>query len=169
MEYQKTYDAAIATPLSIEDVTAGEIFWGATRALITGTAILAIAAAFHLVSSPWALVIPALAFLEGIMFASIAISFTSLVPAIHTFNYYFTFFVTPMFFFGGVFFPLSSFPELVQALSWIAPLTPVVHLTRALINGEFHAQLLWALALIFIITALFFSISLRTMRRRLIR
>jgi lipooligosaccharide transport system permease protein len=167
MEYQKTYDAIIATPLNIEDVIAGEIFWGATRSFMTGTVILAIAAAFRLVPSPWASVIPVLAFLEGIMFASIAILFTSFVPAIYSFNYYFTLFITPMFFFSGVFFPLSSFPEIVQTLSWVAPLTPVVHLTRALINGEFHLDLLWALALIIVLTALFFSISLVTMRRRL--
>jgi len=167
MEYQKTHDAILATPLSVEDITAGEIFWGATRSFMTGTVILAIAAAFQLVLSPWAALIPILAFWAGIMFASIALLFTSIVPSIYSFNYYFTLFITPMFFFSGVFFPLSSFPEVVQNLSWIAPLTPVVHLSRALISGEFHGNILWALALIIALTALFFSISLVTMRRRL--
>ena len=167
MEYQKTFDAIIATPLSVEDVIAGEIFWGATRSLMTGTIILIIAAAFQLVHSPWALLIPAVCFLEGIMFASIAILFTSIAPAIYSFNYYFTLFITPMFFFSGVFFPLSSFPQIVQTLSWIIPLTPVVHLTRALVSGELHLGLLWALGLIIVITLVFFSLSLVTMRRRL--
>ncbi len=167
MEYQKTYDAIIATPLSIEDVAAGEIFWGATRALMTGTAILAIAAAFQLVHSPWALLIPLLAFSEGILFASIAMLFTSIVPAIYSFNYYFTLFVTPMFFFSGVFFPLSSFPEIVQRLSLILPLTPVVRLSRALVNGDLQLDLLWSLAIIVVLALLFFFISLVTMRRRL--
>ncbi len=167
MEYQKTHDAIIATPLNVEDVTAGEIFWGATRSLMTGTVILVIATAFQLVHSPWAILIPIIAFLEGIMFASIAILFTSIVPAIYSFNYYFTLFITPMFLFSGVFFPLTSFPEIVQTVSWVLPLTPVVHLTRALFNGEFQPYLLWALALIIILTAIFFSVSLITMRRRL--
>ncbi len=167
MEYQKTYDAIIATPLNVEDVTAGEIFWGATRSLMTGTVILVIAAAFQLVPSPWAALIPILSFLQGIMFASIAMLFTSIVPAIYSFNYYFTLFITPMFLFSGVFFPLSSFPEIVQALSWVLPLTPAVRLTRALVSGEFQPDLLWALALIIVLAVLFFSISLVTMRRRL--
>jgi len=167
MEYQKTYDAILATPLNVEDIVAGEIFWGATRSFMTGTIILIIAAAFQLVSSPWALFIPALVFLEGILFASIAILVTSVVPAIYTFNYYFTLFITPMFFFSGVFFPLSSFPEIVQTLSWIVPLTPVVQLTRALIIGELYPGLLWALAIIIVEAAIFFRISLVTMRRRL--
>jgi len=167
MEYQKTYDAIISTPLNVEDVIAGEIFWGATRSLMTGTIILIIATAFQLAPSPWALFIPIIAFMEGIMFASIAMLFTSIVPTIYSFNYYFTLFITPMFFFSGVFFPLSSFPEIVQTLSWILPLTPVVHLTRALFNGEFYPELIWAVALIIALTALFFSISLVAMRRRL--
>jgi len=167
MEHQRTYDAIIATPLSVEDVVAGEIFWGATRSLITGSVILVVATVFQLVSSPWALLIPLLSFLAGIMFSSIAILFTSLVPSFYSFNYFFTLFITPMFFFSGVFFPLSSFPEIVQTISWIAPLTPVVHLTRALFWGEFHLNLLLALALIIVLTFFFFSISLVTMKRRL--
>jgi lipooligosaccharide transport system permease protein len=167
MEERKTYDAIIATPLNVEDVIAGEILWGATRAVITGSVILAVAAAFQLVHSPWALLIPAVSFLGGIMFASIAILFTSLVPSFYSFNYFFTLFITPMFFFSGVFFPLSSFPDIVQTISWIAPLTPVVRLSRALFLGEFHPDLLLALAIIIVLTVLFFSISMVTMRRRL--
>ncbi len=167
MEYQNTYDAILATPLNVEDIIAGEIFWGATRSLLTGSIILAIAAAFQLVHSPWALLIPVVSLLEGIMFASIALFFTSIAPAIYSFNYFFTLFITPMFFLSGVFFPLTSFPPILQTLAWIAPLTPVVHLTRALFQGEFQLNLLLALAIIIILSIIFFSISLVTMRRRL--
>jgi lipooligosaccharide transport system permease protein len=168
MEYQRTYDAIIVTPLNIEDVTAGEIFWGATRSLLTGSFILAIVAAFQLVHSPWALLILPVSFLAGIMFSAIAVLYSSLAPSIYSFNYYFSLFITPVFFFSGVFFPLSSFPEIVQRLSWIAPLTPVVQLNRALINGTLTADLLLALAYIIGLAIAFFAISLKTMRRRLI-
>ncbi len=167
MEERKTYDSIVATPLNVEDVIAGEIFWGATRSFITGSVILAVAAAFQLVHSPWALLIPILSFLGGVLFASIAILFTSLVPSFYSFNYYFTLFITPMFFFSGVFFPLSSFPKIVQTISWIIPLTPVVNIARALVRGELHLNLLVALAIIIVLTIIFFSISLVTMRRRL--
>ena len=168
MEHQRTYDAIIVTPLNIEDVTAGEIFWGATRSLLTGSFILAIAAAFQLVHSPWALLILPVSFLAGIMFSAIAVLYSSLAPSIYSFNYYFSLFITPVFFFSGVFFPLSSFPEIVQKLSWIAPLTPVVQLNRALISGTLTTDLLLALAYIIGLAIAFFAISLKTMRRRLI-
>jgi len=168
MKVQKTYDAIIATPLNIEDVAAGEVFWGATRALLTSCCILAVAAGFGLVHSPWAILVVPLSLLSGIMFASMALFFTSLAPSIYSFNYYFTLFMTPMFFFSGVFFPLDSFPPLVQHLSWIAPLTPVANLARALMTGDLGAGAWWGLAIIAGITAVFFPLSLYTMRRRLL-
>ncbi len=167
MEYQYTFDAVLATPLNVEDITAGEIFWGATRALMTGTLILIIAAAFQLVPSPWALLVLPVIFLEGLMFSSVALFYTSVVPAIYTFNYYFTLFITPQFLLSGVFFPIDAFPEIVQKLSWIAPLTPVVRLSRALFNGQFDASLLLALGLIIAWAAVFFGLALVTMRKRL--
>lgn len=167
MERQRTFDAIIATPLNVEDVIAGEIFWGATRSFMTGCVILAIAAVFRLVPSPWALLTPVVTFTGGIMFSAIAMFFTSIIPSFYSFNYYFSLFITPMFFFSGVFFPLSQFPRLVQDLSWILPLTPVVYLARALVDGQFHLNLLLAVAIIIGYTITFFSISLVTMRRRI--
>jgi lipooligosaccharide transport system permease protein len=167
MEYQNTYDAILTTPLNVEDIIAGEIFWGATRSFMTGTVILLIALAFQLIPSPWAVLIPAVAFLEGVMFASISLFYTSLVPAIYTFNYYFTLFITPMFFLSGVFFPLENFPDIVQRLAWAVPLTSVVHLNRALFQGELSPSMLLALGIMIVVGAVFFSLVLVTMRRRL--
>jgi lipooligosaccharide transport system permease protein len=167
MEHHYTFDAILATPLNVEDITAGEIFWGATRSLITGCIILAIAAAFQLVTSPWALLIPLVAGLSGLMFASIALFVTSIVPAIYTFNFFFTLFITPMFLLSGIFFPLTRFPEVVQSLSWIAPLTPVARLARGLFQGEFKLDMLLALGIIIVWTVAFFAITLVTLRRRL--
>ncbi len=167
MEHQYTFDAILATPLSVEDITAGEIFWGATRATMTGTLILAVAAAFGLVPSPWAALVPVVALLEGVMFAAISIFFTSIVPSIYSFNYYFTLAISPMFFLAGVFFPLDSFPVIVQRLSLVAPLTPAVNVNRALFRGEYSNDILVSLAIIIGYAAVFFGISLVTMRRRL--
>ncbi len=167
MEERRTFDAIIATPLNVEDVVAGEIFWGATRGLMTGVVILVIAAAFQLVHSPWVVLVPVLSFMQGVMFAAIAVFFTSLVPSFYTFNHLFTLFITPMFFFSGVFFPLSQFPEIVQNLSWIAPLTPVVVLMRGLFLGEFGVLHLVAVLYIVAVSAVFFALALVMMRRRL--
>ncbi len=169
MEYQKTYDAIITTPLNIEDIVGGEILWGATRSLITASVVLLVISAFGLVSSPWALLALPLAVISGLMFASIALFFTSVAPAVYSFNYFFTLFITPMFFFSGIFFPLDGFPEIVQKLAWIAPLTPVADLTRAVISGQPGDGSWWGLAIIMGYTAVFFPLALSRMKRRLLK
>jgi lipooligosaccharide transport system permease protein len=169
MKHQRTFDAIIATPVNIEDVVAGEIFWGATRSLLTTLAILIVIAAFGLVHSFWALLTIPLSVAAGLMFSSIALAVTSVSPSIYTFNYFFTLFITPMFFFSGVFFPLDAFSPTVQKLCWISPLTPVADLARALVSGHPAEGAWWGLAIIFGLTAIFFSLALVMMRRRLLK
>ncbi|MDO8491890.1 MAG: ABC transporter permease [Dehalococcoidia bacterium] len=169
MHHQRTFDAIIATPLNIEDVIAGEIFWAATRSLITTCAILIVIAAFGLITSPWAILTPLLGVLGGLMFGAISMAVTSIVPSIYSYNYFFTLFTTPMFFFSGVFFPLSSLPEVVQKAAWFLPLTPMVNMTRALVQGRFHPGLLLELLYVLAVTLVFFLLSLYGMRKRLIK
>jgi lipooligosaccharide transport system permease protein len=170
MEHQKTYDAIIVTPVSIEDVIAGEIFWAATRALMTACIILMVSLAFFNVGlSPLTAIVPLVTVLEGLLFGSMAMAFTSITPSITAYNYFFTLFLTPMFFFCGVFFPLSDMPVVVQHIAWFLPLTPLVNLDRALISGQLTPDLLIGLAYILGLIAFFFILSLITMRRRLIK
>ena len=66
MYFQKTFDAIVATPVSVEEVVAGELLWGATRATINTTIVLAVVAAFGLISSPLFLLVIPLAFFGGL-------------------------------------------------------------------------------------------------------
>jgi len=170
MYFQKTFDAIIATPVSVEEVIAGELLWGATRATINSTTVLAVVAAFGLISSPLFLLVPLLAFLGGLMFGSIAMCFTAIASDIDFFNYPAFLFVTPMFLLSGTFFPLSTFPSVVQTGAQIfLPLTHVVNLTRGLILGNVETSLLISLAWIAVGTLVFFVLSINLMKKRLIR
>jgi len=169
MEVQRTFEAIIATPLEVEDVIAGEIVWGATRALVSALGMLVVLAAFGQVTSPWAVLVPVVALVTGFTFASLSMVFTAIVPSINSFNYYFTLFITPMFFFSGVFFPLSGLPQAVQWLAWALPLTHAVSLARAALQGAAHWGLLVDIAWLAVLAAGTFWLALRLMRRRLIK
>ena len=170
MYFQKTFDAIIATPVSVEEVIAGELIWGATRATMNSTIVLAVIAAFGLVSSPLFLLVPLLAFLGGLLFSSIAMCFTAVAPNIDFFNYPAFLFVTPMFLLSGTFFPLSALPSVVQTVAHIfLPLTHVVGITRGLVLGSVEASLLLSLVWILVGTFIFFVLSINLMKKRLIR
>ena len=66
MDSQKTFDAIISTPASIDDVTTGEIFWGATRGFISICYIFVMVLVLGTIDSPLALLIFPLSFLPGL-------------------------------------------------------------------------------------------------------
>jgi lipooligosaccharide transport system permease protein len=184
MYFQKTFDAIVATPISIEEVVAGELLWGATRATINSTIVLAVIgiSSFFtpqpLITSPLFLLIPIIAFFGGLMLSSIAMCFTAISPNIDFFNYPIFLLITPMLFLSGTFFPLSSLPQTAQNLAITTlPLTHIVNLTRSALTGttetliELNTQTLIPISTLWITitTIIFFIVSINIMKKRLIR
>ena len=178
MYYQKTFDAIIATPVSVEEVVAGDLLWGATRATINATIVLAVISIFGLISSPLFLLVIPIAFFGGLMFASIAMCFTAAAPNIDFFNFPTFLFVTPMFFLSDTFFPLSSpsLPRSVQLASLaVLPLTNIINIVREVVSN--HVDLILRLSLpmqllistlwIIAVAVFFFIVSINLMKKRL--
>ena len=174
MYYQKTFDAIVATPVSVEEVVAGELLWGATRSTFNATIVLAVIAIFGLIKSPLFLLVVPLAFFGGLLFGSIAMCFTAAAPNIDFFNFPSFLFLTPMFFLSGTFFPLTSVPLQVAAMA-VLPLTHVVNITRAVVSGHVTSilglntgmLLLISLAWIIAVGLFFFIVSINLMKKRL--
>ena len=169
MYYQKSFDAMIATPLSIEDVIAGELLWGATRSLLYVIIMLPVLGIFGVISLPLSLLAIPLAFLGGFMFAGIAMCFTAITPSIDTLNYPSFLLITPMALFSGTFFPITLLPALFQYIALaILPLTHLVAIMRMFtlpaLSGILVLHLIWML----IVTAIFCIIAINLMRKRLI-
>lgn len=169
MENQRTFDAIVATPVSIEDVITGEILWGATRGLISATYILVIISVWGLVDSPLAVLVLLVAVLPGIMFASISLSYTSVAWSISSLNYFFAVFITPMFWLGGVFFPIERLPGWAQDAAWFIPATHVVDVYRGLTSGNMEWSHLGDVAWMVVVAAMFYTLALFSMRRRLVK
>ena len=175
MYFQKTFDAIVATPVSVEEVVAGELLWGATRATINTTIVLSVVAVFGLISTPLFLLVIPLAFFGGLMFASMAMCFTSVAPNIDFFNFPSFLFLTPMFFLCGTFFPLTSLPTAAQGVAMALPLTHVVNIVRGLVSGHLEPILglnplvLILVSLVWIIAVglFFFVLSINLMKKRL--
>jgi lipooligosaccharide transport system permease protein len=132
---QRTYEAILATPLEIDDVIAGEMLWCGTKSLISGVAILAVAAAIGVVDGWQALWVLPIVFLTGLCFAGPAIMMSAIAGSYDFFNYYFVLALTPMLLVSGVFYPIETLPEVVQTVVQILPLPHAVALTRPLMAG----------------------------------
>lgn len=133
---QRTYDAILATPLEIQDVLAGELLWAATKCVISGAGILAVAALLGAVHAATALWVMPVLFLTGLCFSGLGLLVTTFAKSYDYFSYYFTLVVTPMFILSGVFYPVTSLPPLLQSLVQTLPLVHAVDLVRPLAAGR---------------------------------
>jgi lipooligosaccharide transport system permease protein len=169
MFYQKTFDAMLATPLTLEEIITGEILWGATKSGIAAALMMAVLVPFGLLSYPAALLLLPLALLGGLAFGAAGMICTGIMPNIETFNLPVFLFITPMFLLSGTFFPLENLPAWAQVAAWTLPLTHLTAVARATGLGHFSAGLLWSLAYLAAWTAVCYPLALRVMRRRLIK
>lgn len=169
MIYLKTYDAVIATPVSIEEVIVGDILWGATKAMLSGTMMFVVVALFGLVHSFWSILIPLLIFVVGFHFASLAMVVTATSPNFDYFNYFFELVITPLFFFSGIFFPLNQLPNWIGVMAKFFPLTHAVELSRALVLGHTPTHPIINSAMLVLPSVVLFYLSISLMKKRIIK
>lgn len=171
MIHEKLYDSLIVTPLSAEDVVAGDILWAATRGLISGFLMLIVAFLLGVpIPSFFAFfVISLLLIIVGILFASLALIITAFAPNFDFFSYYSELVISPMFFFSGVFFPLDRMPEAVKIIAQFFPLTHAVEISRAIFRGQIGANLAGHFLILIIPTVIAFYLGIFFMKKRLIK
>jgi lipooligosaccharide transport system permease protein len=150
MYFARTYEAVTATPVTIADAMAGEILWGITRGTIYGSAFAAVMTVFGLFGHWTAVLVLPLIVLTAWLFAAMGLLYTSLIRVIDLYSFYYTLWLTPLFLFSGIFFPLSTLPEWARAVAWATPLYHCVNLMKAAAHGSWSASswldLLWVLA-----------------------
>ncbi len=168
MHYQKTFDAILATPVGIYDLVLGELLWGATKSIIYGTIIICVISVAGLVDSWMVLLTIPFIFLSGMLFSEISVIAAATVPGIDSFNYFYTLFMTPLFLFSGIFFPLDGLPEIVRDLAFFNPLYHMVEIMRAFSAGLIASappHILWLITASLLLSRLPF----RLLKRRIIK
>ncbi len=167
IHFEKAYDGILTTPVGPDDIVVGELLWAMTRSLIYGGGFFIVAALFGLAPFPDALAAVLVIPLAGVLFASIGMAFTIRIPNIDLFSFYFTLFLTPMFLFSDVFFPIRE--RLPGAWLYLAEALPLLHpvrLGRAAFQGEYTWLAVWDAAYILVVSAGLLLLARRGMRNR---
>jgi len=169
MQVQRTWDAILNAPISLDDLVLAELVWAASKSFLSGTAILAVIWALGLATSPLSLWVLPLIFLVGLSFGGLGLIVTALAPSYDFFMYYFTLFVTPMALLSGVFFPVDQLPAAFQMISTALPLSHAVQLARPLLLGQVPQDILLHVVALALYALAGFYLALVLARRRLLK
>lgn len=165
----RTYESVISTPVSLADLVFGELLWGMTKSLISCSIMLVVMLFFNLYTpGTGTIAIIITVALTGFLFSSAALCFSAVSPSYEFFNYFFTLFISPMFFLSGIFFPLDNFPQAVKWASMTMPATHSVIIIRWLFHGGAGNGLLEALLFLIVASAILSLLAVRLVRKRIV-
>ncbi|HWC14719.1 MAG TPA: ABC transporter permease [Actinomycetota bacterium] len=167
-KWNRTYHAALATPIRIPDLVSGTIYWIAVRTLMA-CAAFALVAGLMGAAPPvrMFLAIPP-AVLTGIAFATPLMAFTASTDKETRLSTILRFAIMPMFLFSGTFFPVEELPAWLQPVAYATPLWHGVDLCRALAL-DVPARMPWVIHVAYLLAwaGIGWALAARRFRKRL--
>jgi lipooligosaccharide transport system permease protein len=116
-----------------------------------------------LILSPWGILAIPAALLVAFGFAAVGMGITSYMKNFQQLNRI-NFILLPMFMFSGTFYPLSVYPEPIQALVQMLPLWHAVELIRGLTLGAIGVDMLWHV--LYFVVMIVLGLTFTTIRLR---
>ena len=172
LNWQRTFHAMYATPLSPRDIALGNLAWMAIRLGMIATVFTVVIVAFGAAHSPLVVLSIPVAVLTGMAFGAPIAAYSATQRTPNKFNVIFRFGITPLFLFSGTFFPIESLPNFLQPVAWLSPLWHGVDLARGLVLGTLGqnpgVMLVHVIVLAAIVVVSTWA-AVQTIERRLVR
>ncbi len=169
LNYAKTYEGVLATPMGITEIALGELIWALMRAALYALAMFVIMLFAGLILSPWGLLMVPAALLVAGAFAAAGLAGTSYLRTVNDFDVPMGLIVMPMFLFSGTFFPVSAYPWFIQVFMQATPLYHAINLIRGLSIGLVGWAQVWDFTYLVVFFAVCLWIAMRQMERKLIK
>ena len=169
MHVQKTWDAILHTPLSVDDLLLGELVWAASKATFTALCILLMIWALDISREPLSLLVLPVAMFIALVFAAMALIVNAVARSYDLLSNYFTVVVMPLVFLSGVYFPLAQLPDWLRVIAQWLPMTAAVDLVRPLALGRWPANGVRDVVLLAAWGTVCYFIALVLTRRRLLK
>lgn len=141
LNYNKTFESILATPMSAADVALGELGWALIRGGLYAIGFLVVMVVLGLAVSPWLLLTLPAALLVGFAFAAVGMAATSFMRTWQDFDLI-QLVILPLFLFSGTFYPIEAYPEALRVVVQLTPLYHGVDLIRSLAVGHVEAGIL---------------------------
>jgi lipooligosaccharide transport system permease protein len=168
LNYAKTYDAVLATPLGVGDIVLGEMAWSLVRGALYAAGFALVMALLGLLASPWAaLAVPA-AVLVSFAFAGVGAAATTFMRSWQDFDLV-NLALIPLFLFSATFYPITVYPEPLRSLVGLSPLYHGVDLLRSLTTGSVGPSALVDVAYLLAMGSAGLAVTSRRLRRLLLK
>ncbi|MBO0702034.1 MAG: ABC transporter permease [Candidatus Dormibacteraeota bacterium] len=166
LKYAKTYEAMLATPVTVGSVSLGAVAWAVLRGGVYSAAFLVVMAVLGLVHSLLGILMLPAAILTGFTFASLGTAAATFVRNWDDFDLM-NLVLLPLFLFSATFFPITVYPPALRVVVELSPLYRAIDLMRDLGLGQLSWSMIPDVAYLLALSGLGLWITSRRMTRRL--
>lgn len=138
-KWRRTFESMAATPIDARAVVDGLMLWWMTR-LAIGSVGVGLALMLIPSTRGWGVPVAMVAsILVGLAFAAPLAAWAATRQQESSFPPIQRFVITPLFLFGGAFYPIESLPDALHPVAWVTPLWHGVQLCRDIVVGSVTA------------------------------
>ncbi|MBY0316371.1 MAG: ABC transporter permease, partial [Bdellovibrionales bacterium] len=163
--------AMMTTPISPREIILGELIWVSIKGALMASAVAIVFMLFGLLKlTPHFYLIPVMGALIAFSCGSLGLISSALIQNISQFQTVYTVLIAPLFYFSGIFFPMSKMPEGFQIAAHFSPLYHGVVLCQQILWNRIEPVLfLQHLLELIIFGMILFGVSYRLVYRKLYR
>lgn len=137
MTFESVFKAMLTTPIGVSEVVLGEFLWVALKSALMVFGVSLVLLGFGLFKDPANLLLaPFLGVLVGLPLGAMGLISTCYVRNINQFQTVYSFLISPLYFFSGIFFPIDQMPAWLQFIAKCLPLYHGVELSQSLYWDE---------------------------------
>jgi lipooligosaccharide transport system permease protein len=168
LNYNRTFQSILATPVTVIDVAIGELAWALIRGGLYAIGFLGVLWALGVLASPLAILALPASLLLGFAVGAVGMAATSFMRSPQDFALI-NVVIMPMFLFSATFFPIETYPEAVRGIVAWTPLYQGVALIRGLTVGVVGPEMLFHVAYLLVMGGIGLWITSRRLDRVLLK
>ncbi|PWJ24792.1 lipooligosaccharide transport system permease protein [Branchiibius hedensis] len=170
IKWDKTYFSMLASPIGVGEIVAAHFSFIMLRIAISSAVFVLVMAPFGVISSvAGGFAAFAVQLLISWAFVAPMYAVSCLLKNESGFSLIFRLVVMPLVLFSGAFFPIHNLPTALEHLAKISPLWQGVELTRMATLDTWRPSAWWHLLYLLVVAVAFTVLSVRFLRRRLVR
>jgi len=164
LKVSHVYEPVLATPLDVNDIALGEVWWSLTRGALYATSFIICMVLLGDAGSPWVILCLPGTVLTSFCFACVGLAACTYLRSWQDFDAV-NIVQLPLFLFSATFFPLSLYPSWLASIVVFSPLYQSAALLRGLSLGQFSWVMLIHVSYLFAMGMVGLAIAARRFRR----
>ncbi len=141
MTFENIFKAMLTTPIGISEIVLGEFMWVAIKGALMYSGVSIVLLGFGLMSDPKLIVLtPVVGVLVALPLGALGLLSSCYVKNINQFQTVYSFLISPLYFFSGIFFPID---QMAPQIVWLPKLLPLYHgvaLSHSVFWNENHSE-----------------------------